>query len=170
MISQRERQREVFSPYSESTLKWFPLRPSHHWIVSPIFHFIRRQRRLYRLFGEIISAFSSVHIPPNKYYFMHLYLPWQNKHTVYLPSTVLYTMFCAYCVFLHVIHFLCKPHDQQHRFGTHQQAFILTFVYAPSILQYTFQPNHSITYTVKKGSRVSRPQPGCHYQTLPGRE
>ena len=25
-------------------------------------------------------------------------------------------------------------------------------------------------YTVKKGSRVSRPQPGCHYQTLPGRE
>jgi hypothetical protein len=22
----------------------------------------------------------------------------------------------------------------------------------------------------KKGSRVSRPQPGCHYQTLPGRE
>jgi hypothetical protein len=26
------------------------------------------------------------------------------------------------------------------------------------------------TYTVKKGSRVSRPQPGCHYQTLPGRE
>jgi hypothetical protein len=24
--------------------------------------------------------------------------------------------------------------------------------------------------TVKKGSRVSRPQPGCHYQTLPGRE
>ncbi len=22
-------------------------------------------------------------------------------------------------------------------------------------------------YTVKKGSRVSRPQPGCHYQTLP---
>jgi hypothetical protein len=25
-------------------------------------------------------------------------------------------------------------------------------------------------YTVKKGSRVSRPQTGCHYQTLPGRE
>jgi hypothetical protein len=25
-------------------------------------------------------------------------------------------------------------------------------------------------YTVKKGSRVSRPQPGCHYKTLPGRE
>jgi hypothetical protein len=25
-------------------------------------------------------------------------------------------------------------------------------------------------YTVKKGSRVSRPQPGCHYQTPPGRE
>ncbi len=25
-------------------------------------------------------------------------------------------------------------------------------------------------YTVKKGSRVSRPQPGCHYQTRPGRE
>ncbi len=25
-------------------------------------------------------------------------------------------------------------------------------------------------YTIKKGSRVSRPQPGCHYQTLPGRE
>jgi hypothetical protein len=25
-------------------------------------------------------------------------------------------------------------------------------------------------YTVKKGSQVSRPQPGCHYQTLPGRE
>ncbi len=25
-------------------------------------------------------------------------------------------------------------------------------------------------YTVKKDSRVSRPQPGCHYQTLPGRE
>jgi hypothetical protein len=26
-----------------------------------------------------------------------------------------------------------------------------------------------IRHTVKKGSRVSRPQPGCHYQTLPGR-
>ncbi len=26
------------------------------------------------------------------------------------------------------------------------------------------------TYTVKKGSPVSRPQPGCHYQTLPGWE
>jgi hypothetical protein len=25
-------------------------------------------------------------------------------------------------------------------------------------------------HTVKKGSRVSRHQPGCHYQTLPGRE
>ncbi len=25
-------------------------------------------------------------------------------------------------------------------------------------------------YTVKKGSQVSRPQPGCHYQTLTGRE
>ncbi len=25
------------------------------------------------------------------------------------------------------------------------------------------------SYTVKKGSRVSRPQRGCHYQTLPGR-
>jgi hypothetical protein len=25
-------------------------------------------------------------------------------------------------------------------------------------------------YTVKKGSRVSRPQAGCHNQTLPGRE
>jgi hypothetical protein len=25
-------------------------------------------------------------------------------------------------------------------------------------------------YTVKKGSGVSRPQAGCHYQTLPGRE
>jgi hypothetical protein len=25
-------------------------------------------------------------------------------------------------------------------------------------------------YTVKKGARVSRPQPGCHYQTLPGLE
>ncbi len=23
---------------------------------------------------------------------------------------------------------------------------------------------------LKKGSRVSRPQPGCHYQTLSGRE
>ncbi len=23
---------------------------------------------------------------------------------------------------------------------------------------------------LKKGSRVSRPHPGCHYQTLPGRE
>ncbi len=28
----------------------------------------------------------------------------------------------------------------------------------------------SVCYTVKKGSRVSRPQPGCHYQTLSGRE
>jgi hypothetical protein len=27
-----------------------------------------------------------------------------------------------------------------------------------------------LLYTVKKGLRVSRPQPGCHYQTLPGRE
>ncbi len=29
--------------------------------------------------------------------------------------------------------------------------------------------NPFYTCTVKKGSRVSRPQPGCHYQTLPGR-
>jgi hypothetical protein len=29
----------------------------------------------------------------------------------------------------------------------------------------TFEPS-----TVKKGLRVSRPQPGCHYQTLPGRD
>jgi hypothetical protein len=28
----------------------------------------------------------------------------------------------------------------------------------------------AIPYTVKKGSRVSRPQPGCHHQTLPGQE
>ena len=27
-----------------------------------------------------------------------------------------------------------------------------------------------LNYTVKKASQVSRPQPGCHYQTLPGRE
>jgi hypothetical protein len=27
-----------------------------------------------------------------------------------------------------------------------------------------------ISYTVKKGSRVSYPQPECHYQTLPGRD
>jgi hypothetical protein len=27
-----------------------------------------------------------------------------------------------------------------------------------------------ITVHRKKGSKVSRPQPGCHYQTLPGRE
>jgi hypothetical protein len=31
----------------------------------------------------------------------------------------------------------------------------------PAVREYTPQ---------KKGSRVSRPQPGCHYQTLPGRE
>jgi hypothetical protein len=28
----------------------------------------------------------------------------------------------------------------------------------------------AIPHTVKKGSRVFRPQPGCHYQTFPGQE
>jgi hypothetical protein len=30
--------------------------------------------------------------------------------------------------------------------------------------------NPTSRYTVIKGSRVSRPQPGCHYQTPPGRD
>ncbi len=35
---------------------------------------------------------------------------------------------------------------------------------------YKFKGPESGAITVKKGSRVSRPQQGCHYQTLHGRE
>jgi hypothetical protein len=43
-----------------------------------------------------------------------------------------------------------------------------TDLYAAAALP---DPEGTVTfYTVKKGSRVSRPQPGCHYRTLPGRE
>jgi hypothetical protein len=44
---------------------------------------------------------------------------------------------------------------------------------APHQLLYNNPPlSLNTLYTVKKGWRISRPQPGCHvlYQTIPGRE
>ncbi len=92
-------QRDMNSSYSGSTLKLFPFWPSHRWIISPIFHFIRRQRRLYRLFGEIISVFSSVFLRTSITLSIYTCLDKTSILYTYHIQYYIYNVLCI-CVFL----------------------------------------------------------------------
>jgi hypothetical protein len=101
---------------------------------------------------------NSVLLHNNCYFLFLNFLPFHSHENLILLSS--FFLFHHSLIFLILSHYLSSI-----------SLFLLLYA-IDKIVSNLAYPLHTVhtAYTVKKGSRVSRPQPGCHYQTLPGRE